>query len=108
MLLASSSLSGAMPASAAALDGAVVVAVLDGSSAVDTPAPLAQVNWRATVSRNGDDWANMPNAVHDYRIDIRSDTAEPMQAQGKNDEFTAKLQCGDGATSESCALAEGD
>ena len=57
-------------------------------------------------SKNGDGWANMPNAVHDYRIDIRGDTVEPMQAQGKNDEFTAWVQYGDGATSENCTLEE--
>ena len=56
-------------------------------------------------SKNGDGWANMPNAVHDYRIDIRGDTAEPMLAQGKNDEFTAWVQYGDGAASENCTLA---
>jgi hypothetical protein len=32
-------------------------------------------------------------------------TAEPMQAQGKNDEFTAWVQYGDGAASENCTLA---
>ena len=58
-------------------------------------------------SKNGDGWANMPNAVHDYRIDIRGDTAEPMQAQGKSDEFTAWVQYGAGAASENCTLAEG-
>ena len=58
-------------------------------------------------SKNDDGWANMPNAVHDYRIDIRGDTAEPMQAQGKSDEFTAWVQYGAGAASENCTLAEG-
>lgn len=55
-------------------------------------------------SKNGDGWANMPNAVHDYRIDIRGGTAEPMQAQGKNDEFTAWVQYGNGAESVNCTL----
>jgi hypothetical protein len=59
-------------------------------------------------SKNGDGWANMPNAVHDYRIDIRGDTAEPLQAQGKDDEFTAWVQFGDGAASDNCTLEGGD
>lgn len=57
-------------------------------------------------SKNGDGWANMPNAVHDYRIDIRGDTAEPMQAQGRNDEFTAWVQHSTGAESVNFTLDE--
>lgn len=42
-----------------------------------------------------------------FRIEIRGDTTEPLQAQGKNEEFTAWVQYGDGAASENCTL-EGD